>query len=397
MVFQFLKSVGSEWAALRRFARATRAGDALVFYAEGPADWPHFEAIVGELTGTHGLSLLYVTSDARDPVLDAPPRGVTPFCVGSGGARTVFFQSVAARVVVMTLPDLDTFHLKRSVHPSHYVYLFHAISSTHRVYRRGAFDAYDTILCVGPHHVEEIRETERVYGLPPKRLVEHGYGRLDAILTRARDLPPFVPSEGSRKRVVVAPSWGECSLLEQSYGVDVLRILLDAGHDVTLRLHPMTVRHRSRMVEDLRRGFTRQPGFTLELDMRAQESLQRADLMIGDWSGAATEFAFGLERPVLSIDTPPKINNPEHGEIASPPLEDRIRREIGEVVSPRELSALLPAVVRLAAPGGEWAARIRQARARWIFNPGRSGAVGAETIAAIYRGAAETKQLEAVT
>jgi hypothetical protein len=348
------------------------------------------------LTGAHGLSILYVTSDACDPVLGEPPRGVTPFCIGCGGARTIFFQSVAARVIVMTLPDLNTFHLKRSVYPAHYVYVFHAISSTHVVYRKGAFDAYDTILCVGPHHVEEIRQTEQAYHLVPKRLVEHGYGRLDAIAVRARDLPPFVASASRRKRLVVAPSWGECSLLQQSYGADVLRMLLDAGHDVTLRLHPMTVRHHRCMVDDLRDGFGARPGFTLELDMRAQESLQRADLMISDWSGAATEFAFALERPVLYMDTPPKINNPEHGKIDCLPLEDGIRREIGEVVSPRDLSQLLPAIERLSAQGGEWAARIRQARERCIFNPGRSGAVGAQTIADIYRGTAEIKELETV-
>ena len=45
----------------------------------------------------------------------------------------------------MTIPDLGQLWLKRSVHPVRYVYLFHSTNSTHTVYRKGAFDAYDTI------------------------------------------------------------------------------------------------------------------------------------------------------------------------------------------------------------------------------------------------------------
>ena len=38
-------------------------------------------------------------------------------------------------------------------------------------------------------------------------------------------------------------------------------------------------------------------------------SFYKADIMISDWSGAAFEFAMGLEKPVVFIDTKEKINN----------------------------------------------------------------------------------------
>ena len=87
----------------------------------------------------------------------------------------------------MTLPDLGNLWLKRSVHPVEYVYVFHSMNSTHTSYRRGAFDNFDTILCVGPHHVDEIRKAEEVYGLPAKRLVEHGSTKLDRLLAEFGD------------------------------------------------------------------------------------------------------------------------------------------------------------------------------------------------------------------
>src|SRR5688572_19214174 len=171
-------------SSLRRFNRSPRDERQIVFYAESRADWAHLGPIVQELTSA-GRTISYVTSDEDDPVLSSQDGRLRAFFVGSGSVRTTFFKLVDADVVVMTLPDLETFHLKRSVHPVHYVYVFHAMVSTHMVYRKGAFDAYDTILCVGPHHVAEIRRTEEVYGLSAKALVPHGYARLDAILASA--------------------------------------------------------------------------------------------------------------------------------------------------------------------------------------------------------------------
>ena len=55
--------------------------------------------------------------------------------------------------------------------------------SIHSYLRKGAIDSYDTIFCVGKHHVNEILETEKIYNLKPKKLVEYGFGRLDTLLT----------------------------------------------------------------------------------------------------------------------------------------------------------------------------------------------------------------------
>lgn len=57
---------------------------------------------------------------------------------------------------------------EKSKHTKEYIYLFHAFSSTHLQYNEKSFDAYDTIFCVGPHHVKEIQKREQVYNLPQK-------------------------------------------------------------------------------------------------------------------------------------------------------------------------------------------------------------------------------------
>ena len=366
-------------SSLRRFNRSPRDERQIVFYAESRADWAHLGPIVEELTSA-GRTISYVTSDEDDPVLSSQDGRLRAFFVGSGSVRTTFFKLVDADVVVMTLPDLETFHLKRSVHPVHYVYVFHAMVSTHMVYRKGAFDAYDTILCVGPHHVAEIRRTEEVYRLAPKELVEHGYGRLDTILQTAAERPAPRQAAGPGRKLLLAPSWGECSFIEAPVGAELITLLLEAGHSVVLRLHPMTVRRFPKLAGEMAKRFAA-GGLRVETDMREQASLHESELMIGDWSGAALEYAFGLERPVLFIDMPQKINNPEHDRIGLATLEESIRAEIGAIVDPQDLRAGLPLVDELCADPDAFRERLREARERAVYNVGRSASVGAAHVA----------------
>lgn len=375
-----LGGIFGAWSSLRRFNKLHRADRDIVFYAESRADWPHLGPIIEELTGPLGRSVCYVTSDEADPLLTAETPRIRSFFVGEGSTRTTFFKLVDATVMVMTLPDLETFHLKRSVHPVHYVYVFHSMVSTHMIYRKGAFDAYDTVLCVGPHHEAEIRRTEEVYGLSPKELVPHGYARLDALLAGASPRPPVPPEAGSGHRLVLAPSWGECSFIEAPAGAELIARLLDAGHDVVLRLHPMTVRRFPKLAGELSQRFGA-GAFRVETDMRERASLHESELMIGDWSGAALEYAFGLERPVIFVDMPKKVNNPEYERIGVRTIEESIRSEVGAIVDPGDLAAALPLVEALCGDPDAFREGLREARERAVYNIGRSASVGAAEVA----------------
>lgn len=132
----------------------------IALYAEAASDWAYLGPVVELLAGAGREHVAYLTSDRTDPLLRDPPRSVTVYFVGSGASRTYMFETMGASVLVLTMPDLESFHLKRSrLAPVHYVYAFHSIVSTHMAYRPGAFDAYDTVLAVGEHHVREIRAT----------------------------------------------------------------------------------------------------------------------------------------------------------------------------------------------------------------------------------------------
>src|SRR5262249_43697150 len=190
----------------------------------------------------------------RPPTPDAHPT----FRIGAGALCTWFFQTLKADVMALTMLDLQNFHLKRSVHPVHYAYVFHSMGSTHMVDHASSYDHYDSLLCVGPHHVAEIRRREELFGLPPKHLFAHGYPRLERLVAlagaRAGGAPaprqpaarttgdsrasaggaPAPRQPAARTTILLAPTWGEQSTLHVC-GEPLIDALLRAGIGVILR------------------------------------------------------------------------------------------------------------------------------------------------------------------
>ncbi|MDX1381269.1 MAG: hypothetical protein R3233_09115, partial [Xanthomonadales bacterium] len=160
------------WRGLRAYKRLAPEWRRIVFYAETGQDWHHFEPLIDTLVNRHHRRVTYVSSDPGDPGL-APRDGVRGICIPEGLFLTIHFQTQQAGLVVLTMMDLDNFHLKRSLHPVHYVYLFHGMGSTHMVDHANSYDAYDSLFCAGPHQVAELRAREQQAGLEPRHLFEY--------------------------------------------------------------------------------------------------------------------------------------------------------------------------------------------------------------------------------
>mgnify|MGYP006441147103 FL=1 len=246
------------------------------------------------------------------------------------------------------------------------------------VYRKGAFDHYDAIFCVGPHHVNEILANEKLYKLKPKTLIQTGYGRLDSIIEESRNHPRSVRRKGKRN-VLIAPTWGDHALLE-TCSFELIDILLGNGYQVIYRPHPMTLRHRKQLLKKLQDKFAGHNNFIYETDVGSQESLHWSDILITDWSGTAIEYAFGLEHPVISIDLPRKVNNPEYQKIPLEPFEVSIRSKIGKVIPPDCLQEIPEHIEELCSNPESYKQQIRKIRSKNIYNIGRSGIIAATYI-----------------
>lgn len=353
-----------------------REDRSLVFYSEGKNYWVHLKGLVQAILAESDQAICYLTSSSEDPGLSLKHQNFKAFNIGEHYSRDWLFANIEADVLVMTTPDLHQYQVKRSRHRVHYVYVQHSLVSLHMVYRPGAFEHYETIMCAGPHHVQEIRAIEARHGYDKKNLVEHGYARLDDILQRAQielDTEHASSQDASDPiHVLIAPSWGEHGTIESGLAFKIVGDLLGRGFKVTLRPHPQTLKFHAKEIGRIRHQYERQDLFFLEDNVAGQESLHTSHLMVSDWSGASLDYAFGLKKPVIFVDVPRKINDLDYTNIGLEPIEVSIRDKIGVVVSEDCHKLPIEACLMrdICAIGID----------NYVYNVGRSNKVGAKAI-----------------
>jgi len=246
-------SFGEEWNNLKKFENLSDFERSIVFYAENEASMNHFRTLIFELTERMNFQICYITSVKNDPIFSSKNKNILSFYIGEGTARTKFFLTLRAKILVMDMPDLDTYHIKRSKeYPVHYIYLFHSMFSIHSYLRKGALDNYDTIFCVGPHHVNEIRATEKLYELKPKKIVNYGFGRLDTLLQEKEKFAK--PDSNLKDLILITPSYGDENLLEKC-GIELIDTLLKSDFRVLLRPHFRTLRDSKELIDSIMNKF----------------------------------------------------------------------------------------------------------------------------------------------
>ena len=372
---------GKEQKELEKFNQLDLDERSIVFYSESSVLlYPYAEQIIKELE-KRDQKICYVTSSKDDPIFKNENKKIKVFYIGDGSIRSKFFWELKAKVLITTMPDLENYWIKRSIaFPVHYIYLFHSMNSTHMEFKKGAFDHFDSIFCVGPYQIQELRATEQLYNLKQKNLVECGYGLLDKLL---KSKPPYtqqnLASKNNKKKILIAPSWGKQNLLE-TVGIDLVKILLDAGYHVTVRPHPMTIKKSPKLIKQIKEKFEKNPDFLLDTNTSSFEQLFSSYALITDWSGIGHEYAFVCERPVIYVDVPKKARNKKYDKIGFVPLEISIRNKIGEIISIQNLGSIPERIEFLYGHITDFQSKIKKIRDDTIFNIGKSGEAAANEI-----------------
>lgn len=372
------------WSGWRKYRKLSADWRNIVFYSESGQDWHYFEPLIAALNAGLRHRVTYVTSDPSDPGLSRQHDLFESVCIPAGFFLTLYFNMQKADVVVLTMMDLDNFQLKSSINPVHYIYLFHALGSTHMVDHANSYDAYDSLFCVGPHHVEELRKRESVAGLEARNLFEYGHPRLEDLLTRAETYRQHAASEkspeGAMPVVLIAPTWGEQSIFN-TCGDELTGLLLDAGYHVIVRPHYQTLKLTPGVIDELKSKYGDHENFEFQDQMGESDTLFRSDILICDWSAMAIEYALGLEKPVLFVDLPKRVRNPDWQALGIEPWEIAIRTQAGEVVSPKRLNDVPKTITRLLENQDGFRLRMNKLRSRMVFNIGSSVEKGATEIA----------------
>ena len=349
----------------------------LVFYSEKSGFYKYFENVIDEIIARSDIVIHYVTSDPDDAIFAKDNPRIIPYYIGE--KRLIpFMMKMDADMVVMTMPDLEQFHIKRSLvrEDVEYVYMFHWVTSVHMVVRQGAIDHYDTVFCVGPHQVEEIRETEKLYSLPAKKLISYGYSLIDSI-TQAYEAMEKTKNE--RPQILIAPSWQADNIMDCCLDT-ILAQLQGQGCRIIVRPHPQYVQYFESDVMRLRDKYLESGEITVEIDFSSNQTVYRSDLLITDWSSIAYEFSFATKKPTLFINTPMKVINSEYTKLSMQPTDITWRDEIGKSLELDDLDTISAVVAEMLQNGSFYRDKIIDTTEKCLYNFGCSAATGADYI-----------------
>ena len=353
----------------------------LVFYSESSGFYKYYQGMIEYLLENTNLVIHYITSDPDDKIFELAKTQdkIRPYFIGEKRLITLMMK-MEADVVVMTMPDLENYHIKRSYISKNieYVYIPHGMDSLNLTMRTGSMDHYDTVFCVGKHQKEEIEKTEAAYGLPKKTLVDWGYSLLDEMRQDYAKLPH---EENTVKKILIAPSWQQDNIVDSCLE-QILDNLKGKGYQITVRPHPQHVRHRGEFMEQLKVKYEQDKDVEIQTDFSSNNTVFEADLMITDWSGIAYEYAYTTQKPVLFINTPMKIMNPEYQKIDTVPLNILLREEIGCSLNLDELNQLGDKVQMLLEHKADYYERIGSFVQEYVYNHGISAEIGAKYIVA---------------
>ena len=349
----------------------------IVFYSERKGFYKYYKNVIEYILKKTDIVIHYISGDPNDDIYDMESDHFRTYFIGEN-KLIVLMMKLEADIMVMTTPDLQTYHIKKSLVQDNieYIYMDHAIGDVNLSYRKHALDNFNTVFVPNEYTELEIRAQEEKYGLAPKTLVQVGYGLIDDMISQYSSENHV---NGAVKEILIAPSWQQDNLLDLCID-GVLEQLLGRGYHVTLRPHPQYVRLFADKLEELRIRFATHDDFELQTDFSSNRTVMDADVLLTDWSGIAFEYSFTTLRPTLYINTPMKIINPDYEEIGITPFDVVIRDEIGISIDPDKLDALGSAVDKLLTDTVYSSESIAQVRDKYLYNIGHSGEVGAKYI-----------------
>jgi CDP-glycerol glycerophosphotransferase (TagB/SpsB family) len=100
--------------------------------------------------------------------------------------------------------------------------------------------------------------------------------------------------------VLVSPSWGPSALLTL-WGEKLLDPLAASGWRVIIRPHPQSKKSETAMLERLQERYKDSGNFEWDYERENIYSLNKADIMISDFSGIIFDYMFLRGKPVLYV------------------------------------------------------------------------------------------------
>lgn len=354
----------------------------LVFYSEGSGYYKYYKNLISELLNRSNIIVHYITNDPNDQIFEIAlnQSRIKPYYIGMKRLITLMMK-MDAEIVVMTTPDLDNYHIKRSYVKKdvEYIYVPHSPGGSYsKTLRKGALDHFDTVFLTGPQARREIRALEEVYEQPEKNLVEFGFPLLEDL---SRDYESSELAINEKKVILIAPSWHDGNIMDCCLET-MLKVLVTDKYKIIVRPHPQYMRLYKEKVKRIQNEFSTVSSSTLvfETDFSSSLSIYQSDIIVTDWSGIGYEFCYATLKPGIFINTKRKIMNPEYSKVDLESLEDRIRKKLGIELELNEINNIHKYIRVLVENTIFYQDIIKNVRNEELYNFGHAAQKGAEYI-----------------
>jgi len=267
-----------------------------VIYNEGKQYWDLFKPVLEEFEHNQ-TELLYLTSALDDPFFDFNWKYIKHEYIGEGNKAFTYLNFISAQVVLMTTPGLNVYQLKRSKTVNHYSHILHAVTDAMR-YRLFGIDYFDSVILTGDYQANDIRFIEKLRGLPEKTLFTAGCTYLDEYVLKIKNIPK---EDNPPFTVLVSPSWGASALLSL-YGEKLLDPLKSSGFRIIIRPHPQSNNSEKHLLEKFQTLYKDNKNIEWDFNRENIYSMNKADIMISDFSGIMFDYMFLFNKPVIYIN-----------------------------------------------------------------------------------------------
>ena len=225
-------------------------------------------------------------------------------------------------------------------------------------------DYYDAILLTGEFQEQNIRKLEELRNLPAKETYVVGSTLMD-ILKDKLEKSNF-KKDSVNVTVLLAPSWGESSILSR-YGATILRELVKTGYQIIVRPHPQSMISEKEIIEPLMKAFPDSDSLQWNFDNDNFEVLQKADLMITDFSGIIFDFALVFGKPILYADTSFDPAPYDAAWVEGPLWRFEVLKDLGEPLTEEALPHLKETIDQLIGSSAKTQARDRVREEAWQY------------------------------
>lgn len=274
-----------------------------------------------------------------------------------------FIQKIKAPLVLTATSSLPKSFFSKK-YCKWRVHVPHSICSLHMIYPEDAFDGYNVLFGVGPHHTREFEALSLIRNIENRHVYECGYGKIKLMRNQKIDTNKDPKQE---KTILIAPSWGKGNFLEEEE-IPLIKELIKTQYKIIVRPHPSFFIEENPALKNLYKIIHDHKEVIIEDSRDISIGITEADLLITDYSGIAQEFTILNSKPVLFIDGPLKVLNPNWKKFPHEPIELMSRGKIGPIISAKNYTDIKDVITKIFEQDLYWRDKIETFKKEFYCN-----------------------------